>query len=428
MGLIRAVMESANSTLADQWLEYFYCDTLSNDVLIERGVKRVNLGSNTKGNDNIISNGSGIAINDGQAMIIVEDGRIIDFSCEPGRFTWNRSSEPSCFDNGMQGLKDSFITFANRFAMGGDAGKDQRVYYINLKEIYDNKFGSASPMPYNDPTYRGIYIRYYGSYTFKIMDPLAFYMNVAGNVQNRYTKEELMEQCNLEFINALDEAFAKCSDENYQYNDLPKRQREIARFMNDALDDEWMQRRGMMVESVAIAKVTPDDESRKRMQKIDDAIMMSDARVASGRMVDANANAMEKAASNSAGAFTGFFGMGMANRAGGGTNFVNGMQQQEDNPLFQKPKIVKEESSGWICIHCGTQNDRKFCKECGKPKPLSDTWTCSCGYVNDGKFCCECGKPRPVGGFVCSNEECGYTTEENIKFCPNCGSPNKNQK
>ncbi|MEG1526714.1 MAG: SPFH domain-containing protein [Erysipelotrichaceae bacterium] len=422
MGLIRATLKSANSTLADQWVEYFYCDALSNNILIKKGQHQVTSKGNSKASDNIITNGCGIAINEGQAMLIVEDGKIVDFSVEPGRFTWSSSSEPSLFDNGWKGLKDSFKTFGKRFQQGGETGKDQRVYYVNLKEIFDNKFGSATPMPYRDPTYRGIYIRYFGQYTFKVSDPLVFYANVSGNISNEYTKEALMEQCDAEFVNALDTTLSKCSDEGYQYNDLPKKQVEIAHFMNDTLDEDWHARRGIEIESVALSKVTPDDDSRMRIAKIDDSIMLSDSRVASGRLVDAQANAMESAAKNEAGAFTGFLGMGMAANAGAnqsGAMFEN-MEAQANNPFFEQNK-----AKTWTCV-CGAKNEGKFCNECGKPQPLkAGAWTCTCGKTNTGKFCSDCGSAKPVTGFVCSNETCGYQSEETMKFCPNCGSANK---
>ena len=317
--------------------------------------------------------------------------------------------------------------------MGGAEGKIQRVYYVNMKEIFDNKFGSQTPMAYNDPTYRGIYIRYFGSYTFKIKDPILFYSSVAGNVRNTYTKNELMEHCDLEFISALDETLARCSDEGYQYNDLPKRQREIAKFMNDTLDEEWRNRRGMEIESVAIAKVTPDEESRKRIQTIDDAIMMSDARVAAGRLAGAQATALENASKNEAGAMHAFLGMGMANMQGGQmmSQYSSGLVQDESNPLFNKPQIKPQntqQASGssdtWTCS-CGMQNQGKFCMECGTPKPLppkDDSWTCSCGTVNKGKFCMECGSPKPQanGPWTC---ECGQVNEG--KFCMNCGAKRK---
>lgn len=391
MGLIKAALDSAKSTLADQWLEYFYCDTLSNDVLLQKGSKVVNKGSNTKASPNIITNGSGFAVNEGQGLLIVEDGKIVEFTLEPGRFTWNDSSEPSLFDNGFKGLAESFKTFGARFKAGGSEAKDQRVYYINLKENLDNKFGSATPMPYKDPTYRGIYIRYFGQYSFKISDPIRFYSNIAGNVMDTYTKDELMRQCQAEFVNALDTAIAKCSDEGYQFNDLPKKQMEIAQFMNDVLDASWNEKRGLEIEMVAIEKVTPDDESRARIEKIDDAIMMSDQRVAAGRLVGAQASAMENAASNEAGAMNGFIGMGFAAQAGGmnAQAMFAGNNPQENNPLFAQ----NNSSQTWTCA-CGQVNTGKFCSECGKAKP-SEEWTCACGTKNTNKFCSECGKPKP---------------------------------
>lgn len=395
MGLIRAAFDSAKTTLADQWLEYYYCDSLSNEVLIQKGTKVVTSGSNTKASPNIITNGSGFAVNEGQALLIVEDGKIVEFSAEPGRFMWDSSSEPSLFDNGWQGLKDSFKIFGKRFTMGGTPGKDQRVYYVNLKEIIDNKFGSATPMAYHDPIYRNIYIRYFGQYTFKIEDPIRFYANISGNVSERYTKTQLMEQCDAEFVNALDTALAKCADAGCQFSDLPKKQMEIAAYMNDALDSSWSERRGMIIEVVAIAKVTPDDESRRRIEKIDDAIMMGDQRVAAGRLAEAQASAMEKAASNEAGAMNGFIGMGFAQQAGGmnASAMFQNMQPQENNPLFQQQPVQNGNKAVWTCS-CGTQNSGNFCSNCGKPNP-NGPWTCSCGSVNTGNFCSNCGSKKP---------------------------------
>lgn len=402
MGLIRAAVASAKTTLADQWIEYFYCDSLSNNELLKKGQKVVTSGSNTKGSPNIITNGTGIAVNEGQGVLIVEDGKIVEFTMEAGRFTWDTSTEPSLFDGGFQGLKDSFKIFGKRFTMGGTPGKDQRVYFINLKEIFDNKFGTSTPMPYKDPTYRGIYIRYFGQYTIRIEDPVCFYTNVTGNVENVYSKDDLMQQSHAEFVNALDTAIAKCSDEGYQFNDLPKKQVEIAKFMNDSLDDEWRERRGIVIGSVAIEKVTPDDESRARIEKIDDAIMLSDQRVAAGRLAGAQANAMEKAAENENGAMQGFLGMGFAAQAGGMNtgNMFAGSTQQNNNPLFEQAQAQEPvqqpttaDAGAWVC-RCGHKNTGKFCGECGEAKP-DDKWTCTCGHENTGNFCGECGNKKP---------------------------------
>lgn len=393
MGLWKAAVTGAKKTLADQWLEYYYCESLSNDVLLTKGKKVINGGSNTKGNENIITNGSGFAVNEGQGLLIVEDGAVVEFTMEPGRFTWDSSSEPSLFDGGFKGLKESFKIFGKRFVHGGTEAKDQRVYFVNLKEIMDNKFGSATPMPYKDPTYRGIYIRYYGQYSFKITDMIRFYAAIAGNVKDSYTKADLMAQCQAEFVTALDSAIAKCADEGYQFNDLPKKQMEIAGFMNDVLDPIWREKRGLEIEAVAIEKVTPDDASRARIEKIDDAIMMSDQRVAAGRLTEAQAQALEKAASNSAGAMNGFIGMGFAQQAGGmnAASLFQNSEVQEDNPFFTKPKQATK--STWRC-ECGNENSGKFCSECGKPR-VQEEWTCECGSKNSGKFCSECGKAKP---------------------------------
>lgn len=399
MGLIKALGSAASGTLADQWAEYYYCESLDNNVLVQKGTKVVNSGSNTKGSENIITKGSGIAVNEGQAMLIVEDGKVVDFTVEAGRYTFDASSEPSLFTGGLDGLKESFKIFGKRFTYGGTEAKDQRVYFINLKENLDNKFGTATPMAYKDPTYRGIYIRYFGTYTFKIADPIRFFNNISGNIDRIYTKEQLMSQCKSEFINALDSAIAKCSNEGYQFNDLPMKQLEIADFMNDALDNNWREKRGMEVESVAIEKVTPDDESRKRIEEIDTAIMMSDSRVAAGRLAEAQARAMESAAKNENGAIEGFMGMGFAQNAGGmnAAQMLAGDNTRNQN-LFDQSKVGSnadnKPQTGWTC-ECGNVNTGKFCSECGKPKPESTSWTCECGNVNTGKFCSECGKPKP---------------------------------
>lgn len=423
MGLIKAFVDSASTTLADQWIDYFYCDTLKNDELMKRGKRDVKAGSNTKGSENIITNGSGIAVNEGQCALIIEDGKIIDFTVEAGRFTWDNSTEPSLFDSGFEGLKDSFKTFGKRFTMGGTPGKDQRVYYINLKEIMGNRFGTSTPMPYSDPTYRGIYIRYFGMYSFKITDPICFFTNVAGNVSDVYTKEHLRDQSLAEFISALDTVLSMCSDEGYQYNDLPKKQRELSQFMNTTLEEEWHKRRGIIISAVAIEKVTPDDESRRRIEKVDDAIMMSDQRLASGRLAEAQANALEKAAENESGAMQGFLGVGMAGQAGGLNNgdIFQNMTQEDSNPLFTKRATstgpTNTSTTSWKC-ECGNVNEGKFCGECGTLKPQTKEWTCACGNVNEGKFCGECGKPRVelVTEWTC---QCGSINDG--KFCKECG-------
>ena len=429
MGLIKAFVNSATTTLADQWIDFFYCDTLNSDELMKKGKKVVGGGSNTKGSENIITNGTGIAVNEGQCALIIEDGKVIDFTVEAGRFTWDNSTEPSLFDSGFQGLKDSFKTFGKRITMGGASGKDQRVYYINLKEIMGNKFGTSSPMPYSDPTYRGIYIRYFGVYSFKISNPICFFVNVAGNISDVYTKEQLTQQSQAEFISALDTALSMCSDEGYQYNDLPKKQRELSQFMNNTLEEDWHQRRGISVVAVAIEKVTPDDESRRRMEKVDDAIMMSDQRLASGRLAEAQAIALEKAAENESGAMQGFFGMGMAGQTGGMNNgaIFQNMTEQANNPLFANIEESSSPSNNantttWTC-QCGSDNEGKFCGECGAAKPqMEEEWTCVCGHNNARKFCGECGraKPEPINVWQC---QCGTTN--NAKFCKECGKQKK---
>ena len=195
MGLIKAVTGAVGGTLADQWKEFFYCESMPADVLITKGVKRITSRStNTKGNDNIISNGSGIAVADGQCMIIVEQGRVVAMSAEPGQYTFDTSTEPSIFSGSLgASVINTFKTMGRRITYGGDTGKDQRVYYINLKELIDNKFGTSTPIPFrvvdrNIGLDVDVSIRCFGTFSYKISDPILFYANVAGNVEADYTE------------------------------------------------------------------------------------------------------------------------------------------------------------------------------------------------------------------------------------------------
>ena len=415
MGLIRAALNAGGSVLADQWKEYFQVDAMSDDQLVVKAHKKTAKGNN-KGGDDIISNGSAIAVGDGQVALIVEDGKIVEFCAEPGRFIWDASTEPSMFCGGFfSGLVASFNKFGERFTFGGDRAKTQRVYFVNTKEIMNNKFGTTTPMVYDDPYYgTALYIRYFGQFSFRITDPIIFFTSIAGSVAESYSRNALMDMCKDEFMTALDTSLALLSADGVKFSQIPMKQREIARYMSDTLDDEWGNRRGMDVVSVAIAKVTPDDNSRKRIEEFDTNIMHSNPNAMAGGLAYAQMQAMQKAASNSAGAMTGFMGFGMANGAMGNA-------AQSHSTLLGAAHALHTSggSDSWTCS-CGKVNTGKFCAECGSKKPEEvpeGAWTCACGSVNTGRFCPECGARKPEG-YTCS---CGYTSAEPFRFCPECG-------
>ena len=427
MGLIKAAFGAIGGTLADQWKEYIYCDSLPNDVLVVKGSKRTSKrSSNTKGNENIITNGSGIVVSDGQCMIIVDQGRIVEICAEPGEYTYDMSSEPSIFSGGLgTGIKETFKTIGKRFAYGGDTGNDQRVYYFNTKELVDNKFGTANPIPFrvvdrNIGLDIDVSVRCNGVYSYKIVDPLLFYTNVCGNVEQQYDREEIEVQLKTEFVSALQPAFAKISELQIRPSAIPGHVLELCDAMNEALTKKWQQTRGLAVVSIAMNPVTLPEEDAQLIKDAQKNAILRDPTMAAATLAGAQADAMKSAASNTAGAMTGFMGMGMAGQAGG-ANMQNlyqmGAQQQAAQQQAAQNMQPASGAGTWKC-ECGAENTGKFCSECGKPKPQREEWICSCGAVNTGKFCSECGSPRPTGKWTCS---CGAVNTG--KFCAECGKP-----
>ena len=423
-------MGAIGGTLADQWKEFFYCDAIDKNVLVVKGQKRVtSRTTNTKGNDNIISNGSGIAVADGQCMIIVEQGKIVEVCAEPGQFTYDTSTEPSLFSGSLgKSIIETFKTMGKRFAYGGDTGKDQRVYYFNTKEIIDNKFGTANPLPFRVVDSKigldiDVSIRCNGVYSYKIANPILFYTNVCGNVEQEYTRSEIDSQLKTEFISALQPAFAKLSALEMRPNQVPAHAEELSSFMNEALNKKWGELRGLQVVSIAMNPITLPEEDAEMIKQAQRTAIMRDPGMAAATLVGAQAEAMKSAASNEAGAMTGFLGMGMAMNAGGGMNAQNlyAMAQQQQAPAAPAPAPA---AGGWTCS-CGAVNTGKFCAECGAKKP-DDGWTCSCGTVNKGKFCQNCGAKKPAGVPQYRCDKCGWEPEKGAtppKFCPECGDP-----
>lgn len=437
MGLIKAGMGAFGGTLADQWKEFFYCESMPKEVLVTKGQKRTTgRSSNTKGNDNIISNGSGIAVADGQCMIIVEQGKVVEVCAEPGEFTYDTSTEPSIFSGNLgESIKETFKTVGKRFTYGGDTGKDQRIYYFNTKEILENRFGTANPVPFRVVDSKigldiDVSIRCSGVYSYKIVDPLLFYSNVCGNVEQEYSREELDGTLKKEFISALQPAFGRLSEMELRPNQIVTHNTDLENAMNTALSEKWGALRGLKVVSIAFGSITLPDEDAELIKQAQRTAIMRDPTMAAATLVGAQADAMKTAAGNEAGAMTGFMGMGMAmNAAGGGMNAQNLFamgQQQQAQQAAQTPQSTPapQAAGGWKCA-CGTTVTGNFCPNCGTKRPAEDEgWTCSCGAVNKGKFCTNCGAKKPAGAPLYRCDKCGWEPEDPKnppRFCPECG-------
>ena len=449
MGLIRAAISAVGGTIADQWKEFFICESLDADVLAVKGQKRIGSRSaNKKGSDNLITSGSGIAVADGQCALIVEQGKIVEVCAEPGEYTYDASTEPTIFSGNLgSSLDQVFDVIGKRFTYGGDTGKDQRIYYINTKELIDNKFGTPNPVPFrvvdrNIGLDVDVAVRCSGVYSYRISNPLLFYANVCGNIEQEYRREELDHQLKTEFISALQPAFAKISDLEIRPNALPGHVTELCDAMNEALTGKWANTRGITVVSVAIGTIDLPKEDAEMIKQAQKTAILRDPMMAAATLTEAQAGAMKTAAGNSAGAMTGFMGMGMAAQNGGmnaqnlyqmGAEMAQHNAGQNQQNVSSQPHMTapgkggeKEAAGKWTCA-CGAVNEKewKFCQECGKERP-QEGWICSCGAENKGKFCTECGKPRPKGTPVYQCDKCGWKPEDPKnppKFCPECGDP-----
>ena len=426
MGLIKAAFGSAGGVLADQWKEYFYCDALDAQTIMVKGQKRTSKkrSSNKKGEENIITNGSVISVADGQCMLIVEQGKVVEISAEAGEFTWNDSTEPSVFAGKFgQSLIDTFKAVGRRFTFGGDTGKDQRVYYINTKELIGNKYGTPSPVPFrvvdqNIGLDLDISIRCNGEFSYRVCNPILFYTNVCGNVDDAYYRSNLDSQLKSELLTALQPAFAKISAMGVRYSALPGHTTEIAEALNEELSEKWRDLRGIEIASFGVNAVNASKEDEDMIKELQRRAVMKDPSMAAATLVGAQADAMKAAASNENGAMMGFMGMGMAQNAGG-MNANQLYQMAQGQPQQSKPQT----QDGWKCS-CGQINTGKFCVECGSKKPEANGWTCSCGAVNKGKFCPECGAKKPAGAPLYRCDKCGWEPADPKnppKFCPECG-------
>jgi len=452
MGLIKAIMGAAGGVLADQWKEFFYCDALPTNVLVRKGQKRTSQrSSNTKGEDNIISSGSVIAVADGQCMIIVEQGKIAEICATPGEFTYDASTEPSIFNGDLGGsIIKSFQNIGKRFTFGGEAPKDQRVYYFNTKELIGNKYGTPNPVPFrvvdnNIGLDIDISIKCFGEYSYRVVDPLLFYTNVCGNVEKEYVRETIDGQLKTELMTALQPAFAKISAMGIRYSMLPGHTMELADALNDVLSKKWSELRGISIVSFGVSSVKANEEDEAMIKELQRNATFRNPNMAAAHMVGAQASAMQAAASNTqAGPAMAFMGMGMAQNAGG-MNAQNLFQMGQQPQYQQQPQQpyapqqpmdsapaapapvapVAPAVEGWNCSCGHAGNTGKFCADCGGPKPVPvEGWTCTCGVVNKGKFCAECGGKKPEGAPQYKCDKCGWEPEtpgQPPKFCPECG-------
>ena len=423
MGLIKAAMGAAGGVMADQWKEFFYCDAIPENVLAVKGQKKTSKrSSNTKGDDNVISNGSVIAVADGQCMLIVDQGKIVDMCAVAGEYTYDMSSEPSIFTGDLgEGIKNVFSNMANRFTFGGEAPKDQRIYYFNTKELIGNKYGTPSPVPFRVVDQRAgididVGIRCFGEYSYHISNPMLFYTNVCGNVSEAYTRDRLDSQLKTELLTALQPAFARIGEDGIRYSQLPGHTLELADALNEVLSKKWRDLRGIEIVSFGVSSVTADEDDEKMLKELQRNAAFMDPTRAAAHLVGSQGDAMKMAANNQGGAAMAFMGMNMAGQAGGmnaGNLFAMGQQQAAAQPAPAAP-------AGWTCACGHAGNTGKFCAECGQPKPApAGEWKCACGAVNTGKFCAECGQPKPA-----SDEwTCACGTVNKGKFCANCGTP-----
>lgn len=407
MGIIQAVKSSIGGSLADQWLEVIEPGDMGGQTVFTSGVK-VRKGSNSKGTDHTVSNGSVIHVYPNQFMMLVDGGRIVDYTAEEGYYTVSNSALPSLF-NGQFG--DALIESFDRFRYGGVTPTSQKVFYVNLQEIKGIKFGTRNPINYFDQFYNAeLFLRAHGTYSIKVTDPILFYSEVIPRNESKVEIDSINAQYLDEFLEALQSSINQMSADGTRISFVASKGRELGKYMADTLDEDWKRMRGMEVQSVGVASISYDEASQKLINMRNQGAMLGDPGVREGYLQGAIARGMESAGSNSGGSMTGFLGMGMGmNAAGGfmGAASNTNMQQMQMNQAAKQPFPSRqpavpsaspapggvEGAAGWICS-CGMENSGKFCFECGSPKPSAGSWSCNCGAVNSGKFCGECGKPR----------------------------------
>lgn len=445
MGLLKAGIGAASGVLADQWREYFYCSSLEDGIIAAKGMKRTSRRSSNKhGEENIISNGSIVAVNEGQCMMIVDQGEIVAFSSEPGEFVWDNSTEPTIFWGGFEkGVADTFETSLKRFTMGGDTGKDQRVYFFNTKELWGNKYGTPNPVPFRVTDQNigldiDIAIRCFGEYSYRLSNPILFYKNVCGNVETSFSVKDLESQLKSELLNALQPAFARISEMGIRYSALPGHTMELTDALKEILSEKWNDTRGIEMVSIAISSIRASEKDEAYIKELQRSAVFRDPTMAAAYLTGAQGAAMQSAAENKeAGPAMAFMGMGMAGNMGGmNSQNLYQMGQQQKNGQYNSQQFSSRQENGqndraetdsWNCSCGAVGNKGKFCTECGASKPVPAAgWNCSCGTINKGKFCTECGAKKPDGVPQYRCDKCGWEPEDMAhppKFCPECGDP-----
>ena len=433
MGLIRAGLNAAGGVLADQWKEFFSCEAIPERVLALKGRKSGGRRSvNNKGSDNVITTGSLILVADGQCMMIVDQGKIVEFAAEPGEYTYDASTAPTIFCGNLgEGVAKSFAEFGRRFTFGGEPPKDQRIYYFNTKELTGNKYGTPSPVPFrvvdnNIGLDMDVGIRCFGVFSYRICDPLLFYKNVCGNITDDYTRDRLDDQLRSELLGALGMAFGRISEMGIRYSALQMHTMELADTLNDILSKKWREKRGLEIVDIGISSVTPLDEDVAQVQQYQSATAFRTPQMAAQQLARSQDQSMRDAANNAGGAALGFMGMNMAQQTGGNAAAQFYQMAQQQQAAAPAPAAPAAPAGGWKCPSCGATATGKFCTECGTKKPADEGWKCACGAVNKGKFCPECGAKKPAGVPQYRCDKCGWEPPKGTKppkFCPECGDP-----
>lgn len=394
MGIIRAVTSAAGGSLADQWLEVIEADNMGDTTVMASGVavhRDSKRNQNKKGTEYLITDKSVILVGQNQFMLLVDGGKVIDYSAEAGYYTVSNSSAPSLFNgNFSEALKDTF----NRIKYGGVPSVSQKVYFINTQEIKNIAFGTTNPVNYFDNFYNAeLYLRAFGYFSIRITDPLKFYAEAIPRNAVNVNIEDIHKLYLAEFLNAFQTAINKMSADGIRISHVASKSMELAKYMSDVLDDDWKERRGMVIESVGIANISYDEESKKLINIRNQGAMLSDPSVREGYVQGSIARGLEAAGSNEGGATQGFMGVGMGMQSAG--NFMASATSTNQNQMNQQK----------------AENEQKSAS-------AEDSWTCSCGTENSGQFCSECGAKRPDVKFC---PECGEKLPENAKFCTKCG-------
>ncbi len=412
MGIIRAFFDAVGGNLADQWLEVLEADEMSDTTVFTKAVSVRNdkRNNNRKGSSDVISNGSIIHVYPGQFMMLVEGGKIIDFTAEEGYYKVDNSAAPSLFAGQFgASLKDAFA----RIKFGGTPSYAQKAYFINLQEIKGIKFGTRTPVNYFDNFYNSeLFLRAHGNYSIKITDPIKFYTEVIPKNVDRVEINSINEQYLSEFLEALTAAINKMSADGIRISHVAGKSRELSRYMASELDADWKSSRGFEVQSVGIASVSYDDESKELINMRNKGAMLSDATVREGYVQGSVARGIEAAGSNAGGATNAFVGIGM------GMGSFMGSASETNRQQMERDAATKS-MGGWLCS-CGTECNGNFCNNCGAKRPeAKGEWTCSCGAVSSGNFCSNCGSKRPAAEWFCTS--CGCKNVAEARFCNNCG-------